>query len=156
MDKLREYLLSPDGAKSKLVEIGARDMVHLPPLTQENVLRQHIAAKLADENAAVTYPGVYIYCDRMENKLAAKFRRFSGSVFIVADVRVTNERFEDLGEELSRYVEVVRSVLADHQGKWTDELAFGGGFRVKHLKIELGGRNFIQSAEIEVELQAHE
>ena len=156
IDKLREFLLDAPGANSQLAEISARDMVHLLPLTQENVRTQRIAAKLADENAPVTYPGVYVFCDRMENEMAAKFRRFSGRIFVVADVRVTNERFEGLGEELRRYVEAVRSVLADHQGKWTDQIAFGGGFQVRFRQIELGGRNFIQSAQIEVALQAHE
>jgi hypothetical protein len=154
--KLREFLLAADGVNSKLADISARDLVHLPSLTQENVRTQRIAAKLADENAPTTYPGVYVFCDRMDNEMAAKFRRFSGRVFAVVDIRVTNERFGGLGEELNRYVEAVRSVLADRQGKWTDEITFGGGFRVKYREIELGGRNFIQSAQIEVELEAHE
>lgn len=154
--KLREFLLADDGANPKLDEIGARDMVHLPELTEENVVTQHVASKLAEENAPVTYPAVYLHCDRMENGLTTKFRRFAGEIFIVADVRVSNPRFEHLEEELGRYVEAVRGVLADHQGKWTDEIAFSGAYRVKYRELELGGFNFIQSARIEVELQAHE
>ena len=154
--QLREFVLAADGANPKLDEIGARDMVHLPELTEANVLTQHVASKLAEENAPVTYPAVYLYCDRMENDLTAKFRRFSGEIFIVADVRVSNPRFEHLEEELGRYIEAVRGVLADRQGKWTDEIAFSGAYRVKHRELELGGFNFIQSARIEVELQAHE
>lgn len=154
--KLRDFLLAADGVNSKLAEIGARDMVRLSTLTKENVRTQRIAAKLADENSPTTYPAVYVFCDRMDNDMTAKFRRFSGRVFIGVDIRVTNERFEGLGDELNRYEEAVRSVLADRQGKWTDEITFAGGLRVKYRDIELGGRNFIQSAQIEVQLEAHE
>jgi hypothetical protein len=154
--KLRDFLLAANGVNSKLAEISARDMVHLPSLTKESVRTQRIAAKLADENSPTTYPAVYVFSDRLDNDMAAKFRRFSGRVFVGIDVRVTNERFEGIGDELNRYVEAVGSVLADRHGKWTDEIAFAGGFRVKYRDIELGGRNFIQSAQIEVQLEAHE
>jgi len=153
---LRDRLLAADGANPKLEEISARDMVHLTELTERNVLLQHVGSKLAEENAPVTYPAVYLFCERMDNRLAAKFRRFSGEVSIIADVRVSNPRFEGLEEELGRYVEAIRGVLADHQGKWTDEIAYSGAYRVKYRELELGGFNFIQSARIEVELQAHE
>ena len=131
-------------------------MVHLPALMDQNVLIQNVPAKLADENNATVYPAVYLYCDRMENALIEKFTKFSGPIFLVADVRVSGERIEGLDKDLARYVEAVRAVLGANQGQWTDNLAYSGAYSVRFRKVELGGRNFIQTAQIEVELQAHE
>ena len=156
LDKLREFVLASDGANLTLATISARDMVHLPALMDRNVLIQNVPAKLADENNATVYPAVYLYCDRMENALIEKFTKFSGLIFLVADVRVSGERIEGLDKDLARYVEAVRAVLGANQGQWTDNIAYSGAYNVRFRKVELGGRNFIQSAQIEVELQAHE
>ncbi len=156
LDKLREVLLASDGANATLTAIGASNMVHLPALTNQNVLIQNVPAKLADENNATVYPSVYLYCDRMENVLLEKFTKFSGPIFVVADVRVSGERIEGLDEELARYVEAVRAVLGASQGQWTDNLTYSGAYNVRFREVEAGGRNFIQTSQIEVELQAHE
>ena len=156
LDKLREFVLASDGTNPTLAAIGARDMVHLPALMDQNVLIQNVPAKLADENNATVYPAVYLYCDRMENALIEKFTKFSGPIFLIADVRVSGERIEGLDKDLARYVEAVRAVLGANQGQWTDNLAYSGAYNVRFREVELGGRNFIQTAQIEVELQAHE
>jgi hypothetical protein len=156
LEKLREFLLASDGVNTALNDIGARDMVHLSSLGDERILLENVPAKLADENRPSVYPSVYLYCDRMDNALLEKFRRFSGPIFVVADVRVSGERFTGLESELGRYVEAVASVLGDHHGQWTENLAYSGAYQVEFEEIELGGRNFVQRALIEVELQAHE
>ena len=156
LEKLRDALLAGDGANMTLTTIAARDRVHLPALTGQSVLIQNVPAKLADENNATVYPAVYLYCDRMENTLIEKFTRFSGRIFVVADVRVSGERIAGLDEDLGRYTEAVREVLGAHQGQWTENLAYSGAYDVRFREVELGGRNFIQTAHIEIELQAHE
>ena len=156
LGKLREFLLASDGANSTLGEIGARDRVHLPGLMDRNVLIQNVPPKLADENAPTVYPALYLYCERMENVLRKKFTKFSGPIFLSVDVRVSDERMDGLDEQLARYVEAVRAVLGANQGQWTDNLAYSGAYSVRFREIELGGRNFIQTAQVEVEVQAHE
>jgi hypothetical protein len=111
---------------------------------------------LADENVPVLYPAVYLYSERMDNRLIEKFRKFSGSIVVMAELRVSGERFADLEGQLARYVEAVGAVLGRNQGAWTENLAFDGAYEVRFEPIRLGGKNFIQSARVEIELQAHE
>ncbi len=153
---VRDYLLAGDGINAALAEIGGRDMTFLTPLSEENTLIQNVSAKIADENELTTYPAVYLYCSRMDNELLEKFRKFSGRIWLVADVRVSQERFISLESQVARYGEAVTAVLGKHLGKWTDNLAYSGVHKVEFHGVEHGGQNFIQRAEIEIELQAHE
>ena len=156
LTSLRDYLLDSDGINVALSEIAARDATYLPPITAETALLQHVPAKMADENEPSVYPAVYLYCGRMENQLIEKFRKFSGRIWVVADVRVSGERFLDLEAKLARYVEALVKVLEGHVGKWNDTVAYSGAHKVRFVGAEDGGRNFLQRAEVEIELLAHE
>jgi hypothetical protein len=156
LEKLRAFLLAGDGVNAALAGISSRDGVHLAALSEPTVGIQNVPAELADENLAVVYPVVYLYCDRMDNLQIEKFTRFSGPLFLIADVRVSQEHLAGLDQQLARYVEAVQAVLGSHLGKWTENAAYGGGHRVQFREVMLGGRNFLQTARVEVELQAHE
>jgi hypothetical protein len=153
---LRGLFLAVDGLNSEVGLIAARDGVELAGFSEGSVLVQNVASDVADENVPVLYPGVYLYSERLENHQVEKFRRFSGSVLVVAEVRVSGERFTELEGQLARYVEAVGAVLGNSQGSWTENVAFGGAYEARFERIRLGGKNFVQSARIEIELQAHE
>jgi hypothetical protein len=153
---LRGLFLASDGLNNEVGLIASRDGVELPGFTEGSVLVQNVASDLADENVAVLYPAVYLYSERMDNRLVEKFRRFSGSVSVTAELRASGERFTELEGQLSRYVEAAGAVLGRNQGSWTENLAFDGSFGVRFERIRLGGRNFVQSARLAIELQAHE
>ena len=95
---------------------------------------------------------MFLYCDSIENRLERKFTDFSGRVFLVADVRVSGEEIAEIDGDAARIVEAVTGVLADHIGKWTDNLAFDGKFEVTFSPVRLGGVNYLQTAEIRIEL----
>lgn len=156
IEQLRSYLLAGDGINAELRTIADRDGVYLEPLEERNILLHHASAKLADANEPVVYPLLYLYCDRMENLQLEKFRRFSGRIRAVAELRVSAERFLELERSLARYVEATAEVLGNHHGKWTDYASFGGAYKVFFREIEAGGKNFLQAARMEIELQAHD
>jgi hypothetical protein len=153
---LRGLFLAGDGLGYEAGLIAARDGVELGSFSEVGVLIQNVASDLADESVPVSYPAVYLYTERMDNRLVEKFRKFSGAVLVVADLRVSGERFADLEGQLSRYVEAVGVLLGRHQGSWTENLAFDGAYAVRFERIRLGGKNYVQSARVEIELQAHE
>ena len=155
LESLRTFLLASDGINAELAVIGGRDMSYLDPLMDETVLFQNVLDALADSNEPVVYPAVYLYSDRLDNRLIEKFSKFSGLIFVVADVRVTEERIVGLEPQLARYVEALTAVLENHQGQWTDNLAYNGEYRVKFQQIQQGGQNFLQTARVEIEIQAH-
>jgi hypothetical protein len=153
---LRGLFLAGDGLNSEVAAIASRDGVELAGFSEGSVLIQNVVSDLADENVAVLYPAVYLYSERVDNRLIEKFRRFSGSVSVTAELRVSGERFTELEGQLSRYVEATGAALGRNQGSWTANLAFDGSFEVRFERIRLGGKNFVQSARVGVELQAHE
>ncbi len=156
LTSLRDYLLDNDGINAALSEIAARDGTYLLPIRGETALLQHVRAKLADENEPTMYPAVYLHYGRMENQLLEKFRKFSGRIWVVADVRVSGERFIGLEAMVTRYVEALVKVLEGRVGKWNETVAYSGVHKVRFIGAEEGGRNFVQRAEVEIELLAHE
>ena len=153
---LRGLFLASDGLAYEAGLIAARDGVELAGLSDGGVVIQNVASDLADESIPVPYPAVYLYVDRMDNRLVEKFRKYSGSIVLMADLRVSGERFADLEGHLARYVEAIGVVLGRNQGSWTENLAFDGAYAVRFERLRLGGKNFVQSARVEIELQAHE
>ena len=80
LESLRTFLLASDGINAELAVIGGRDMSYLAPLMDETVLFQNVPAALADSNEPVVYPAVYLYSDRLDNRLLEKFSKFSGLI----------------------------------------------------------------------------
>lgn len=44
----------------------------------------------SDANTDLPYPQVYLYCNRIENRLEAKFAEFSGRVFLTGCGKTTS------------------------------------------------------------------
>lgn len=156
LEHLRAAVLSPQGINAALAAIEARDNVQLGAFQEQQVLLQHIASDLADANEAVVYPNLGIYSKKLDNALFEKFAKFSGPVGIVLEIRVSGERHLALERDLARYVEAATEVLGELRGQWTENLAYNGGYKVEFDAARLGGRNFIQSARIEIGLIAHQ
>jgi len=154
LEKLKSILLT--SANGTLVEIGARDLIHWKPLEENSVLLENVPADLADQNRPVIYPAVYLYSARMENLLRQKFAGFSGPIRFVAEVRCTGERYDRLEREIASYVEAVMTALGANTGSWGEQLFYNGAYSVKFEPVKLGGRNFIQTAKIEVEVEGRQ
>lgn len=154
LERLRSVLLTDGNAE--LAAIGGRDRVYWKPLEEKSVVLENIPADLADQNRSTVYPAVYVYPARMENVLRQKFAGFSGPVKLVADVRCTRERPEGLEREVAAYVEAVAGALERNKGSWGAGLVYSGAYTVKFEAVKLGGRNFIQSAKVELDVEACE
>jgi hypothetical protein len=120
---------------------------------QRAVLVHNIGPDLADQNRSTIYPAIYLYAARMEN-LRLRFGAFAGPLRLVADLRSTGERYDHLERDLTSLVERVTAALASRTGSWGEGLIYSGAYAVKFEPIRLGGRNFIQSAKIEIEIEA--
>ena len=125
-----------------------------PPFEARAVLLHNIAPDVADQNKGTVYPAVYLYALRLENRPQRKFAGFSGPIKLVADLRCTGERYEGLERELTAVVETLTNSLVASKGSWGEGLLYSGAYAVKFEPVKLGGRNFIQSAKIELEIEA--
>ena len=125
-----------------------------PPFEARAVLLHNIPPDVADQNRGTAYPAVYLYVLRMENLPRRKFAGFSGPIKLVAEVRCTGERYDGLERELTACVEALTAALVASKGSWGEGLIYSGAYAVKFEPVKLGGRNFIQSAKIELDLEA--
>lgn len=152
LEKLRSVLLA--SGNEVIGEIAVREGAYWKPFEERSVVLHNIAPDLADQNRATVYPAVYLYTARIESLPRRKFGGFAGPLRIVADLRCGGERYEHLEREVTTYVEAVTTALARNTGEWGEGLMFNGACAVKFEPVKLGGRNFIQTAKIELEIEA--
>jgi hypothetical protein len=136
-----------------LAENAGVELATIPP---DHVILQNAPIALAERSQAVKYPVVHIYCDRVQNLLIEKFRKFSGKIRTVAEVRVSQDRIEGLEDQVRLYADAVTQILDTNRGSWGQGLFFTGGYEVRFEPIQHGGRNFLQLAKVifEVDLSA--
>jgi len=141
------------GLGAVLADIAANAGVELAGI---GVIAQNAPVALMEKSAAVKYPVVLVYADRVQNLLTEKFRNFSGKVRTVAEVRASQDRIEGLEEKVRLYVDAVTQVLDANRGDWGQGMFFTGGYEVKFDPVQHGGRNILQAAKVifEVDLSS--
>jgi len=151
--KVVEFLTAPDKglgpAVARIAEETAMELAAIPPA---HVMNQNVSVELSERAQIVKYPAVYVYTDRVRNLLTEKFRTFSGKVRTVAEVWVSQDRMEGVEEQLRLYVEAVTEVLDANRGNWGEGAFFTGGYEVSIDPVRHGGRNFLQIAKVEFEV----
>jgi hypothetical protein len=152
VDHIRALLAAPEGLAKSLAEWAGPNGVTPLSVTNRQVVPANISADLAEKQARVRYPLFLVYCDRIENRLKEKFRRFSGALRLVVEVRVSSDRPERLQEELHAHTEAVLEVLEQNRGCLGDGLTWGGTYEVDFNPIRHGGANYLQSARITLAL----
>ena len=155
--KVLEIFTAPGtGLAAAVAEIAVNAGVELTAISTESVIRQNAPVALMEKSAAVKYPVALVYADRVQNLLTEKFRRFSGTVRTVAEVRASQDRIEGLEEKVRLYVDAVTQVLDANRGAWGQGMFFTGGYEVKFEPVQHGGKNVLQVAKVifEVDLSS--
>lgn len=116
------------------------------------ILPRNVSVDLSERSQAMKYPVIYTYCDRVTNSLREKFRTFSGTADVVAEVRVSHDRIDELDPALHVCVDAVTAVLDGNRGNWAGGMFFAGAYEVHFGAIKHGGRNFIQSAKVKFQV----
>jgi len=144
------------GLAPVIANLSADAGLDLPVIQPESIVRQHAPVAVMERGASAKYPAVHIYVDRVQNLLTEKFRTFSGRVRTVAEIRVSQDRMEDLEEQLRLYVEAVTEILNNNRGCWDQGMFYAGGYEIKYEPIQHGGRNLLQVAKVifEVDLSS--
>lgn len=142
------------GLPYTVAAVADRENTALAAITVSQIVSQHAAADLLEKSVGAQYPRVHLYCEKITNQLKEKFRTFSGTVRLVAEVRASQDRVENLEPSLLLYVDAVTDVLDSHRGDWGEGYFFTGGYEVTFSPMKHGGKNFIQSAKISFDLNA--
>jgi hypothetical protein len=151
--KLVEFLTATDtGLGPVVANLATEAGMDVAPIPPEHIFNQNASIALAERSQAVKYPVVHVYADRVQNKLTEKFRTFSGTVRTVAEVRVSQDRFEGIENQLRLYVDAITQVLDSNRGTWGEGAFFTGGYEVSFEPVQHGGRNFLQVARVVFEV----
>lgn len=148
--ELARILSGDAGLGNALAEIAQQYYVLVEQ--PKPLLVQNLSAELAEKSITLKYPAVSVYCERIVNELREKFRTFSGKVVLVAEVRVSEDRMENLEATLHAYVDAVTRVLDGNRGEWAPGMFYAGGYEVVIGPARHGGKNFLQSAKVRLEV----
>jgi len=143
-----DMLRGQTGLAFSVAAAASRADVKLETLEPEQVVAQNIGFETAERSAGAKYPSVYVYCEKLSNLQTEKFRTFSGKAKMVVDVRVSQDRLEEIQRRLELYAEAVTDVLDAHRGNWGAGMFYGGGYEVTFNAIRHGGKNFMQTAKV--------
>jgi hypothetical protein len=146
--RFADLLRADEGLAAVYREVEAADGA---AATIPAVLEQFVSADVAEKAAAVKYPVIHVYCDKLVNKFREKFRSVSGTVSLVAEIRVSSDHLQDLQQVLALHVDVVTEVLHRRRGDWGDGIFYAGEYEIAFQPIRRGGRNYLQSALITLE-----
>lgn len=150
--KVMSVLAADDGLPAA-VEALVQQGVALAAITPEQIVAQNVAPELAEQSTASKYPLVYVYCSRVLNENREKFRAFSGEAQMTIEMRVSQDRIEQIETNLQAYVDAITEVLSDSRGDWGDGVFFDGGYEVTFGGVKHGGRNFLQIAKVALALE---
>ena len=146
--KAMAVFIGSGGVPDTVDALSAQQQVTLPAISTQQIVSQNIAPELSERSTASKYPLVYVYCGKIVNQLREKFRIFSGNAQMVAEVRVSQDRIEEMESHLQFYADAIMQVLDNNRGDWGDGVFYGGGYEVAFTAVKHGGRNFIQTAKV--------
>ncbi len=146
--KLLGILTAHEGIPGTVAELSAEAQLGLPGVSAAQIVGQNVAPELTERATTSKYPLVHVYCGKVSNTLREKFRTFSGEAQMVVEVRVSQDRLEDMESSVQAYVDAVTQVLDANRGDWGDGVFYCGGYEVAFGAVKHGGRNFLQIAKV--------
>lgn len=151
-DKVVQRLAAPTGVNARLAEFTQAEAFTVPRIVEKQIFAQNVSSEVAERSLDLKYPTMNVYCERITNDLREKFRKFSGTVEMAIEIRLSQDRLEDLERRLQFYADAVMQVLSASRGDWGDGMFFVGGYKIVFSPIKHGGRNFIQATKITFEV----
>jgi hypothetical protein len=124
----------------------------LAPLNSAQVRAQNVAPDIADQSTTMLFPAVNVYCEKIVNSLAEKFRSFSGNAQTTVELRHSQDRLDGLQDALENYVDAILQVLNANRGDWGNGMFYSGEYQAVFAAVKHGGRNFQQVAKITFEI----
>ncbi|MGH9619657.1 MAG: hypothetical protein ACRD45_08120 [Bryobacteraceae bacterium] len=109
---------------------------------------------MGDDNVQLTYPRICIYPWTVKNTKAEKFRSFSGTVSVVAEIWASGDLVQQIDEWIHFYVEAYTLLLRENTGDWKDGVFFSGIYDVQFQSPKAGGLGFVESAKVTCVLNA--
>jgi hypothetical protein len=146
--KVFDRVTGPTGINSGLAALSESERALAGPLDATQVRTQNVALDLVERGSTVKYPAVHLYCEKIANTLAEKFRTFSGNVQMAIEIRHSHDRLDGLQDRLELYADAMAQVLHTNRGDWGDGMFYAGAYELSFGAVKHGGKNFLQVAKI--------
>ena len=146
------FLRAETGLAFTVAQVAEKQDLLLAPVTKENIVTLNVAPDVEEKTKTVGYPRILVYCENIRNLRLEKFRTFAGKVSLTIEVRVSQDRLDDLNTRVLMYVDAITDVLDSVSGDWGGGFFFGGCYEASMGPTRHGGRNFIQSAKVSIEI----
>ncbi len=141
-------LTTGDALQQQLATISVGVNAAVPAILPTQLLLSSAPAELGDKNIQLTYPRVCIYSSSIKNSQTEKFRAFSGSVSVVAEIWASGDLITDVDGWIHFYVEAIAKILQQNRGDWGNGMFFAGSYEVQFQPAKSGGFGFVQSAKL--------
>jgi hypothetical protein len=151
--KVLGYLAADDGLRAAVEALVLQQGMALCTIAPRQIIAQNVTPDISEESTTNKYPLVYVYCNKVVNELREKFRTFSGNAQMVVEVRVSQDRLDQIETNLQAYIDAITQVLDNNRGDWGDGVMFAGGYEVTFSGAKHGGRNFLQIAKVAFTLE---
>ncbi|NWF84909.1 MAG: hypothetical protein HXY18_13895 [Bryobacteraceae bacterium] len=148
LEKVREALEGSGGLAESLEALRASYPI---PLTDWQETRVEIArapAEMEEKSRTLKYPRYSIAVEKIQNGRDERFRRFSGTLKVAVEIRVSQDRLDGITESLYWHVDAVRDVIERKAGCLSEGLVLTGEYEVQVEGVKKGGLNFLQSAKV--------
>ena len=148
-----QILKADDGLAPLVAEFALEADLREAAVGESQVLTRNVSPEIAEKSTGAVYPTFHVYCDKVNNVLREKFRKFSGTARMTVEVRASQDRLEMLEQRLGVYVDAVTAVLDANRGDWGLGMFYTGGYDIAIAPVRQGGRNFLQIAKVSFDVQ---
>ncbi len=146
-------LLTVNDALSKAISSNAASSgVDVTPLGTQQIISSYVNPDMGDLNLQLTYPRVCIYASQVANNQREKFRAFSGTVSVTADVWSSASLEQPVETALHFYIEGIAEILQANLGDWGDGFRFSGVYGAHLQPPQVGGLGFVQLGRVTCDL----
>ncbi len=145
---LQNLLVQGSALAQQISTIALACNTNVPVIAPGQVCLSSISPDLSDKNVQMSYPRVCLYSNTVKNTQIEKFRSFSGTVSVIADIWASSDLITDTDQWIHYYVEAVTEILRQNIGDWGGGLFFPGSFDVQFQTPKAGGLGFVQNAKV--------
>ena len=152
LQKVSALLTTTDALSGALQSLNNQFNLKAPLIRSDNVVLSAASVEIGDRNVQLSYPRVCLYSTGVKNSREEKYRAFSGTVSLIAEILASGNLVNDTDEWVHYYVEALTSLLRESAGDWGDGVFFGGAYEVQIQTPKVGGFGFVQAAKVNFSL----
>ena len=146
--KLQNLLISDDALTSAISVMASQTGTVVPLLPSSQVVLNSASHEIADREILLSYPRLCLYSSQIKNAQREKFRSFSGSIVVTAEVWASGNLIGEADQWIHFYVEGLTSILRANIGDWGDGFSFSGIYDVQLQAPKTGGFGYMELAKL--------